>query len=74
MEDTSAKIWLAIMAKKRDEFGENRNLSPLQFKNTAGERVSEKTGNGPVGSYGLQAPAGSLYGYGVNTQWGSYAL
>lgn len=62
----------------RDKIEQNRNLSPNQFrgiyKNTAGQRDSEKSGQGPVGSYGLQAPAGSLYGYGVNTQWGSYSL
>ena len=63
---------------KKDKVGENRNLSPQQFKgvytNTAGERNSEKTGDGPVGSYGLQAPAGSLYGYGVSTVWGSAVI
>jgi hypothetical protein len=64
-----------MAAKTKDEVGANRNLSPNQFrgiyKNTAGQRNSEKTGNGPVGSFGNQAPAGSLYGYGVSTVWGS---
>lgn len=62
----------------KDKIERNKNLSPNQFKavyqNTAGERQSEKTGNGPVGSFGLQAPAGLLYGYGVSTVWGSAVI
>ena len=58
----------------KDQFGENRNLSPNQFKtvysNTAGERKTSKTGNGPTGSYGKPAPGGS-FNQGTSTVWGS---
>lgn len=53
---------------------QNRNLSPNQFKgvysNTAGERKTQKTGNGPTGSYGNSTPGGS-FNQGTSTVWGS---
>lgn len=64
-----------MATSNKDQFGENRNLSPNQFKgvysNTAGERKTQKTGdNGPTGSYGKPAPGGS-FNQGTSTVWGS---